>query len=1598
MYEEEINGLYEMYETMSIEEIVHWSGAEEGMMTFHALTEMNKAKAYEAKNGSLVGFETHLASEIDGVTNGPAFLAFQAGVTNWDTFNKVGIFGDEYGSLAAYKEAGNSDVYVTINEIVQEDLNKISGGFDGEMVATLNELNMFDRNMAKKPVMVFGYGMSIKGIKVRVAEAMIYKMIENLVSSDAKKRAAANKALNMLGFTGDLTNKVFNEKNKNEVFFATKKLSTLSTMYTDALENQFGDVLEYTDNVKGLSESMFHIFQEMFSQNPDLNRLITQLYVGTPAEKKAAEKELVPLLPSLGTYSLSNDQSVFNNQPIIKFETKNTSDNVATRVSKNNKWTVKEQTTSPEDGSKLAPIYIHGLDSANMSVATMTGNTQFKGKIGAQNIFDAIITGMNQLGSFGQGYNEGFYQIAKDHSVAEEMVISAENILAMSQKYNIPAHMTQDLVDQISNMKDTTMTKREKMMTEIIPNIQTVAQMNGTPGVSFNIDNSSRLNYGDEKTFTGGEAKPTDADGVTEAFDSLMEDSTMSPEMEATLGAVMKRAVDVLYSKLKMKVETGKKKTGGMFNFETDEVYVATSQHTKNKAAVLAHEVIHSVTTAAIDDTFSYADRRDLQNLADKVTKYLTKNRGKLIKDGTFSSYAEIDQLVKWINASPEHEIMAYGLTNEGLMQVLKGMPVKEAKAANAFVWIFNMLKKVFNKAATMFGVQSAPSSNEFNKLFNTFVTLSRINKNIKDSSKLKIKMQQSHLFMDKLNEGLSKLIVDKVTWGAGLVGLNSVNYNKIKNTTLEWSEQYKWLDFRNNKTLQSMAFAFTGSGNKKLDQEIQEISAEHTNDIERGSNNLKQITIKAIQEALNDPTPEMESAIKDVIVDSGIIDLHTVNEMSFDDVVKVVKDEKFRNKILKQQNDNLRNYITNDKQYNTVKLLIDGLTHFMKTNEVSVPTLQLNATGIAEFIGDTNPELIRNIDAIISLQALNESDRLSVVTDLSSSQISTVLTYANQAAMQAAPLFDGMDRNKIKGYSHNIFNDQSEIMFFNKTGKTDAQIKAELQDLKDLGWTAYGHNDHVVKMKNKTPKATWQQGFFAILDSGKAGFRKYVETTEYDKARKATIRMAQKPEGINKTGNYGIYSVNEKGAEKRFVMTKKEMRDHLDLEERVSHVLGNTTSRMHRKNKSRELNAQMVNILEKDYRDSSDYDKSKKFDTIILKPVKSDYEDGGLFDDRMHYYESQRADLKEVADLIPTGIVLAVKDQIHVRKRVADVIFGYRELVIGVPKGGFVEAAIEKTLSPKSLRKLNQAGRIFDFHWKNFVKFLKERMVVLSPAVHVGNFMSNVSLLALAGVPVNEIFSRHKQGYRALEDYRGDTEKWVRAQAEADAGKPGAQARADKYKAKMEANPVNESITNGLFSFIVEDVANELTVEKNSVKEMFGKTIRGAVNVGKRTFNIESSKDVDGAMKRVYVDVDTQEGIELMKLFQYSDFIAKDTLYHYKLDKGMTKADALKEANDMFIDYRYNDSALLSFMNATAIFPFSKFAIRIQPILAKLAIERPASLAIALVMQGYVLDDTIVSDNFVFKTHFGLEMLHGFGQGVNVMDLATNPFTDPFV
>lgn len=102
--------------------------------------------------------------------------------------------------------------------------------------------------------------------------------------------------------------------------------------------------------------------------------------------------------------------------------------------------------------------------------------------------------------------------------------------------------------------------------------------------------------------------------------------------------------------------------------------------------------------------------------------------------------------------------------------------------------------------------------------------------------------------------------------------------------------------------------------------------------------------------------------------------------------------------------------------------------------------------------------------------------------------------------------------------------------------------------------------------------------------------------------------------------------------------------------------------------------------------------------------------------------------------------------------------------------------------------------------------------------------------------------------------------------------------------------------------------------------------------------------KPVQTAFNEVTVGQGSKLHNLLSEATQFSDFSAKYTLAKYQLEKGMSKEKAIYEAQMSFINYDIPTNQFLDYMNRLGLMVFTKFFLRFQRALTRLAINAPVS------------------------------------------------------
>ena len=106
-----------------------------------------------------------------------------------------------------------------------------------------------------------------------------------------------------------------------------------------------------------------------------------------------------------------------------------------------------------------------------------------------------------------------------------------------------------------------------------------------------------------------------------------------------------------------------------------------------------------------------------------------------------------------------------------------------------------------------------------------------------------------------------------------------------------------------------------------------------------------------------------------------------------------------------------------------------------------------------------------------------------------------------------------------------------------------------------------------------------------------------------------------------------------------------------------------------------------------------------------------------------------------------------------------------------------------------------------------------------------------------------------------------------------------------------------------------------------------------------------------------------------MMDLTQMSDFVARYVLWKQLTErKGMKKEQAIQEVMDTFVMYDTVTNKWIQLGNDVGLIMFTKFWLRTQRVIKKVAVENPVYLALYLFSQYMFFDTTDILDSFLFN------------------------------
>jgi hypothetical protein len=687
-----------------------------------------------------------------------------------------------------------------------------------------------------------------------------------------------------------------------------------------------------------------------------------------------------------------------------------------------------------------------------------------------------------------------------------------------------------------------------------------------------------------------------------------------------------------------------------------------------------------------------------------------------------------------------------------------------------------------------------------------------------------------------------------------------------------------------------------------------------------------------------------------------------------------------------------------------------NALGYYKATGRAANPVLMLNAHLIARMAGTQFKKQVTEQEAkqaepiiasLVSLYAL----KYTSVQDLSQAKqvfrtennrtdgngVEFILKLHKQMEAESLErLFKGNPALMIHGYTPEILNPHTAIAIADAEEGANLEAQgyskgaAVVQDeadpdksakriyvLRDGGLASYLTG--VFSLTGLQAKGTKKQNGYVNTNT-QAGLNNAVLQAEITNAKlKALQGKADPRRDLSKQmGNHLVPVFNEMGdiVNWRYMMAENTKNNLLERDNRFENILGAFAGSIYDKQTTKEQNLKAVEALLEQF--NSEY-ATRKDSYIEVGELSTDPE------------------MRAIWNLLPDATKKDVRkvwgrNGMMVRSDALDLMFGYRKLsaaeflrndpetlqgVQKIMREWFNTYARSRGMDEQEAdnyaKRLGLALTKGERAWQEVVKEAKDIIVVKTGVVMLGNIWSNLSLLAMAGVPLKDMMQHHLVAMKGATAYQRDSERLAQLETVLEVGysqNDEQQIRDEMVRLKdsLARNPVRELIEAGLMPTIVEDIAAEEDIYSYK-SALARKTDR---------FTSKLNPSIKAAGRLIYMSHDTKMYQSLSRITQLSDFVARYTLYQHLISRSnnpLSKADAIQEASDSFVNYDIPMHRGIQFTDDMGFTPFTKYFLRIQRVLLKLARENPARVLMAIGLNSYMeLGPIVLDSSFTHK------------------------------
>ena len=1057
-----------------------------------------------------------------------------------------------------------------------------------------------------------------------------------------------------------------------------------------------------------------------------------------------------------------------------------------------------------------------------------------------------------------------------------------------------------------------------------------------------------------------------DKDALLNVFDELKSMST-EENKETHLG-YLRDLVAKISSHMAKITETEKinvfKAIGdshGAYDKKTGNIDIAIgnfmTHNSLSTAEVFAHELLHKAFSYALDANVRY--RNEANKLMNAVKKEMDAKGGfnllleRDAKGNVTYLYNTKDEALMAKKTydyifSSNHEFLAFFATNERFRDIVQGLDVSVEKHENEswFGKVYNFIADLIDKF--IYKIDGQTVAERADKLLNDMYLT---NKQFASTAEQSVFNQYEQFFNSKLNAKAAEMLIKYS--GELLQAVNKVG-GKLVKTVDEVAFILTKKRISEMALIRSLANQIMHSTDKW--ENILKIS-QQKNKYSQDSETISTGMAVAIRNTLAGSTISEREALKLSMVDT---DMQALSGYTTAQMIDLVGKNEYRYSEMKKIRNKLLSMAKSREEQEYIYYVInqsEGLGIYMAENSARLRGNQyLNIENILKNVPASTKKvkldasLVENLATLSAIEFTNEIVRLEAYQYAVANQqaVEDVIKMHGVIAKESkAKLFDafGDSHYYIKGYTTELNSKTVDVIV--RPLREKAQL--EEQEYKFISKPEsssaidgqYAQEQMGVFVRyNLVPKYT--QGLLSIQDFATKGTKlnelnfadringDIITGSEKVVADMTRIQYSEQCKGIinfrSKAGHQLVPVLDPFGkiVNYRYTMSKENKRNILGQNHEIDKVLGNMNGDNYRKISSIAIDQEIIREMLKMQHDAKDLS-----DFVPISAYGK-------------YQEFYRMIPKKTLEYLHS---IKPKDEpLMVHKDLIETMFGYRNVTV---------QDIKFFQGKKAGRLLAWAERI----WQDYVAHAREGITIKNPRVVGGNIISNTNTLITHGMSPDQAVLKQLEGAKLLDEYRALKTEWVSLDIKRKIGKPINEARMKQIEKLIANSPLLPLLKKGQFQSIIDDVNLE-KMDSTNIVELYGDAMLGKL-----------PKEARRIIDEVYISKDTETFQKLLKVVQYSDFVAKYALYDFQTKKkGMASNIAMKLVSDMFVDYSLVQNKWVKYADDMSIFMFSKYLFRIQKAIARNIVEQPIPMLTSMLAQKITYDISSIDDSSLLR------------------------------